>query len=293
MLIKHLQHEQIDYQKWDQCIMNSKNRFIYAETWFLDSVSPSWEALVANNYEYVMPLPVKTKYGIPYLVQPILTQQLGVFSPSTIDEQIVAEFIKKIPYPSYELNLNENNYFRTAPAFPNYILELNQSYEEIRAKFSKNTRRNIEKAKKHKLRIIENLEQEIFVDFYYLQEKKFTLPDRTLLEAFLKRGIAEEKIKILGVFSLKNELIAALCLLHSGNRYTYLIPVSNTEGKKSSAMFLLIDEMIRKNANQKIILDFEGSRIEGIARFYKGFGAKNRPYYVLKKFRPSFLVGKI
>jgi hypothetical protein len=38
-----------------------------------------WEALVADDYEYVMPLRYKTKYAIPYLVQPILTQQLAFF----------------------------------------------------------------------------------------------------------------------------------------------------------------------------------------------------------------------
>ena len=30
-----------------------------------------------------------------------------------------------------------------------------------------------------------------------------------------------------------------------------------------------------------------------VARLYSGFGAKNKPYYILKRFRPSFLVGKI
>ena len=58
-------------------------------------------------------------------------------------------------------------------------------------------------------------------------------------------------------------------------------------------MFMIINELIKENAGKDILLDFEGSQIEGIARFYKGFGAINQPYYVLKKFRPGFLVGKI
>ena len=58
-------------------------------------------------------------------------------------------------------------------------------------------------------------------------------------------------------------------------------------------MFLIINQLVKEYAEKNILLDFEGSQIEGIARFYKGFGAVNQPYYVLKKFRPSFLVGKI
>ena len=70
---------------------------------------PGWEALISENYEYIMPLPVKSKYKIPYLVQPILTQQLGIFSKNKINENIIEEFIKEIPYFSYEINLNEHN----------------------------------------------------------------------------------------------------------------------------------------------------------------------------------------
>ena len=57
-------------------------------------------------------------------------------------------------------------------------------------------------------------------------------------------------------------------------------------------MFLLIDHIIRQEAGKNTILDFEGSKIEGVARFYKGFGAKNHPYFILKRMRPSFLIGK-
>jgi hypothetical protein len=57
-------------------------------------------------------------------------------------------------------------------------------------------------------------------------------------------------------------------------------------------MFLLIDKLIQKESGKLLSLDFEGSRIEGIARFYSGFGATNHPYYILKRMRPSFLIGK-
>ena len=82
-------------------------------------------------------------------------------------------------------------------------------------------------------------------------------------------------------------------MLDTANRITYLLAVSNTEGKDSSAMFMLIDTIILKEAGKEKVLDFEGSRIEGVARLYRGFGAKYHPYYILKKFRPSFLIGKL
>ena len=59
--------------------------------------------------------------------------------------------------------------------------------------------------------------------------------------------------------------------------------VTNKEGLKSKANFLLVDTFIKNNSNAGIILDFEGSNIEGIARFYAGFGAKKTTYQEIKK----------
>ena len=292
MQLKHLRNSNIDYEKWNECISKSYNSLAYAYSWFLDVVSPGWEALVSENYEYVMPLPAKSKYKIPYLVQPVLTQQLGIFSAHEINEDIVISFIKEIPYYSYELNLNEKNFYSKAFIYPNYVLDLNQPYKNIQNAYSKNTKRNIDKAKKLQLSVKKDIEINEFLEFYYSIEKKFLYVQKSILEKVLQTGSANNSISLYGVCSVKNELVAALCVLKTENRLIYLLPVSNDEGKNSSAMFYLLDYLINKEADKNICLDFEGSKIEGIARFYRGYGAKNRPYYILKRFRPSFLIGK-
>jgi hypothetical protein len=293
MQILHLRNKTIDYDRWDTCISQSDNHLTYAYSWYLDIVSPDWEALISEDYEYIMPLPVKSRYGIPYLVQPVLTQQLGIFSRKAINETIVEEFIKQIPYFSYELNLNENNFNPKALIFPNFILNLNQPYDELKSGYSKNTRRNVDKAARLKLSIHNGLSVETFLLFYFSVEKHFLSPKQPVLEKLILKGIDKEALSLMGVFSPDNILIAGLCMLETANRITYLLPVSSPEGKDSSAMFLLIDELIRNKAGNEKILDFEGSRIEGVARLYRGFGAKYHPYYILKKFRPSFLIGKL
>lgn len=287
MQIKHLKNKDIDFKLWDTIISQSINQLAYAHSWFLDIVSPNWEALVSENYEYIMPLPIKRKYGINYIVQPKLTQQLGIFSKNNIDEYIICEFIKKLPTISFELNLNEQNFHSKALVAPNYILHLNKTHGEISSNYSKNTKRNIEKAKKLNLEIQSKLSIQEFISFYYSVEKKYTSTEQSLVEQLIKTGILENKITIYSVLSADKKIIAALCLLHSTNRITYLLPASNDEGKASSAMFLLIDTIISENSESLINLDFEGSRIDGISRFYKGFGAKNQEYYIIKRFRPN------
>lgn len=292
MKIKHLQNKSIDYKLWDKCISESINQLTYGYTWYLDVVSPNWEALVSENYEYIMPLPIKRKYKLPYIVQPKLTQQLGVFSKLFVDENIIQLFINELPSFSYELNLNEQNFYQNAEVWPNYVLVLNQSYEQITSNYSKNTKRNIDKATKMDLKVQYELSLEVFIAFYYSTNKKYKSAEQSFVRELIEIGISKDKMSLYGVLSTTNELIAALCLMHSTNRLTYLLPVSNEEGKNSSAMFLLIDHLIQKNAEKDLIFDFEGSRIEGIARFYKGFDAINQPYYIIKRFRPEFLIGK-
>jgi len=292
MKIIHLRNESIDRMRWDSCIIQSNNQLSYAYSWYLDVVSPDWEALISEDYEYVMPLPVKRRYKIPYLVQPILTQQLGIFSIHEINENLVAEFIKEIPYFSYELNLNEQNSYPKALIYPNYLLNLKQPYKHIATLYTKNTQRNVEKAQKLNLRVQTDLSIDEFLDFYSTIEKNYLSIQYSVLEKLLKKGLSVNLLTLYGVFSKENKLIAGLCLLHSTNRLTYLLPISSAEGKSSSAMFFLVDYIIRKETGKDIIFDFEGSKIDGIARFYKGFGAKSQPYYILKRFRPPFLIGK-
>ncbi len=293
MLVKHVQHKDIDYDRWDKCISQASNQLTYAYSWYLDIVSPNWEALIYNDYEYIMPLPLKRRYGVPYLVQPILTQQLGIFSKQVIKQDIIKQFIKKLPTSSYELNLNEYNFHPSAIVSTNYILELKESYQQIASRYSKNTQRNIDKAIKLNLTVQNGLSLNDFLSFYYSVEKSYKSAEQSIVEKLIDRGINENGMSLYGVFSAEDEIIAGLCLMHSKNRITYLLPISNIQGKTSSAMFFLIDNLIREEAGNNIIFDFEGSRIEGIARFYRGFGAKNQPYYILKRFRPEFLIRKL
>ncbi|MDD4149450.1 MAG: hypothetical protein PHE33_05425, partial [Bacteroidales bacterium] len=75
-----------------------------------------------------------------------------------------------------------------------------------------------------------------------------------------------------------NEIYAAVFLIKWKNKVYYLMPSSSDKGKESQAMILLLNEFIEQNSETNIILDFEGSSILGVERFYKSFGAKAELY---------------
>ncbi|MBO5850394.1 MAG: hypothetical protein J6Q47_03840, partial [Paludibacteraceae bacterium] len=224
-----------------------------------------------EDYKFLMPLPVKKFFFVKYIAQPPFCQQLGIFSASEIDKDVVRKFQQKIPYPVLTYSFNEWNFVEKSRQNPNFVLDLSLSKEELFNRFSKNTWRNIAKARKHNLTLDYELSEKDFFDFFRENDKKIGSRFEKQMSVF--RG------RCYGVRNPWGRLVAAVFCLETKNRLIYLAPVSSEEGKNSSAMFLLVYSLI--DFYSDIILDFEGSRIEGIARFYKGFGAEKRTYYTI------------
>jgi len=95
--------------------------------------------------------------------------------------------------------------------------------------------------------------------------------------------LVQRKILAKGVYSKSGELLAAGAFLAHKNRLIFLLGNGSEMGKELGAMTLLMDNLIFQFANHQMELDFEGSEIEGIARFFKSFGSEKRNYYKLRK----------
>jgi len=52
-MIVYYKHNQIDFERWDKVITNSQNGLVYALSWYLNIVTPGWEALIEDDYEYI------------------------------------------------------------------------------------------------------------------------------------------------------------------------------------------------------------------------------------------------
>lgn len=287
--LQYIKHQDIDYDKWDRCIDEAINCRIYAYTWQLDRAAQRWDALVYGDYEYVMPLPVRSKFGIKYLYQPMFSQQLGIFPlPEKALSSLFYKYISE-HFRYAQLNLNSANLpdkkFNEITFSPrkNYLLPLAQSYKSIIKFYSTNARRNIAKANKNKLNIVEGIRLETFLEF-----KLEHLPENQKRSSFnsLKSMVAYGQYKgfgeVYGVYTADNELCAAVYFCRWKDRVIYFNAASSDKGKELRAMYFLLNEFVRKNAGRNLILDFEGSVIPGVARFFEGFGATPETYFQLK-----------
>ncbi len=291
MKIKYLKQEEINLKKWDKCIAGSINGMVYAYSWYLDVVNEHWEALVYGDYETVMPLTGNKKFGIYYLYQPAFTQQLGIFSSQKLSEEIVRAFIDAIPekYRFIEINLNKFNVISSTKNIRvkqkiTYELELIRNYENIFRHYKKNTIRNIRKATQNKVSVIQGLQPNQVINLILSSgnKQKYSEKDIAMIRRLIATSARKNSGLLYGAYSQNNSLCAAGLFVYSNSKACFILSVANDEAKQNGAMFLLIDEFIKQFASRNMILDFEGSMIEGIARFYSGFGAQPFNYPTIK-----------
>ena len=291
MEIKIFQRGEIDDKRWNGCVHFALSAMPYAYTWYLDNVCEEWFGLVVGKYKMVMPIVLGKKWGVKYNYQPFFTQQLGVYSDLPISQETMDAFFKKLPkdLKYVEMSLNESNYPPKgveAHERKNFLLDLKPNYEDIAEQYSGSIKRNIKKARKHNLQIHGQFSPEVFADFYKknttpkingFQEKHYYMMLRLIYAAIhYNMGF------LIGAFSEDGQMQAANFMINHPQRLINLMPTSSESARENGAMSFLIDHVIERNAGQNKHLDFEGSMLEGVAKFYRGFGAKAHPYYHVK-----------
>ena len=286
-MIYFVKRNQINEKKYNDCISNSLQSRIYGYSWYLDVVSDNWSALVLNDYEAVFPLPIKSKFGISYIVQPFFTQQLGVFSKEKISDKLFAEFLNKIPSRFLKTTIqfnSENTFIETnSEKKNNYILPLDKDYEVLWKNFSKGRKHAIQQGLKNQLEINDIS----FTDLLLLSKEHYSFTEISDKEYNKFKKVVEvlktkNKIKVLGVF-LHKELIGGSVFVFDSQRIVYLFSAVSQLGKEKQAASLLLHKIIKENSNSDKILDFEGSQFPSIASFFKSFGAKIETYFLFKK----------
>ena len=284
-MIRYLTHNEIDFEKWDQCIDSSMNGVFYAYSWYLDMCSSPWDALVEDNYRAVMPLPVRKKIGIKYIYQPFFIQQLGVFSSKSLTAAVTEQFLNSIPGDVRFMDYNLNTYNRLPDHHKaikskgvTYELDLILPYEQLRARYSENTKRNIKKAIKNDVFITGHARPEEIITAFRNNSHRYRVPftenDYRVLKHLIYAGMHKGMVSIKAAYTENNDFCGGIVFYRSHKKAVWLFSGSTPEARDNGAMSLLVDAFIRENAGKELVLDFEGSTNPDLARFYRGFGSE-------------------
>ena len=278
--ITFLNRKEIQTERWDRLIEESTAETIYPYSWYLDAVSENWSALVADDYRFVLPVVWKKKAGMRYVYQPFYTQQLGVFSREYVDPGLIRNMLgilyKKFRFAG--LNFNVKNLVGEEAPFSvedksNYVLPLDRDYENLHRAFNAHTRRNIVLSMEFG-QLVRSVPAEELVSFKRAcdaikrSDEDYRRAVR-LFETIEQHGAGK-------IYALRSgrEITAAAFFAFSRRRAIYLLSASSPKGKEQKSMFRVLDAFIRDHAASGLTLDFEGSNIPSVARFFGGFGAK-------------------
>lgn len=292
--IQKIKRKDLDLKKYSNAIQTALNYRIYAEYWYLDTVTNGkWECLVYGDYEAIMPIPLQTKFGFKFVIQPLFCQQLGVFYKQKISKELFKEFENRLhKYRVRVYSFNEENVESFQPEGDdrvNYLLNLNRPYEEIFEGFEKDRKKDIRRNQKLNFSFSEELQTDKF--FELLKTEYENLAVR--LDLKMMRNLIEilEKNNSLLFFSLINpeSRLTSICMFaKSGNRLITLFSARDKAIEAKGANPFLRNYVIEKFSQTEMIIDFEGSMIPGIAGFNRSFGAKPNIYRSFSNFSKPF-----
>jgi len=292
-MTRYLTHDLIDKERWDDCIRNALNGLIFGNSWLLDVAYPQWAGVVLGDYEAVLMIPVKRRFGIIYALQPFFVRHSGIYSRRELSAEEVKAMLQIIPGTLKWIKLYAFPVQQLPGAHwtitPRYFqrMALQNTYEGLSSFFSTNTKRNLKKAGKHGLQLgmteDTSVVPELFRRFKGGELEIFSDEDYLTLEAVMRACNEKDHGETYQVTDPHGNILAAAFFCRFGSTLTFLKGAASNEGKSTGAMHFLFCHVIAKYAGKLDFLDFGGSNIESVARFYHGFGGRDVEYHLLEK----------
>ena len=296
-----LLHHQISRPNWDQFVESSTEGCLYARSWFLDAVMPEWGAVVvqqSGQWEAVLPLRIREKYGIGYALQPTFCQYLGVLfkqlsgrnnhvlhKKRTLLQAIISAIPEKIRLFSYNFSPEFDYFlpfvhegFDVKPRM-SLVLPLDRPLPSIVGDFSTSVLNHIKKSQQNGL--VCRMGTGIDV-----------LLQRMLRYRFIRRPEECEALERLGRFALERNLgfllevvdtqeniqCSGLFLIEK-EKAVFVASALDRDKRQFGSNSLLILEAIKKCKLMGIKeLDFKGSMLYGVEKFFLGFNPRQILY---------------
>ena len=280
---------------------------VFEQPWWLDAVAPGrWGAAEVRHGDTVaarLPYAVRRRFGLTMIVQPKYTQTLGPWlAPSggryarrlETEKKVLGQLIEELP-PFDHLRLN------FSPALTNWLpfywagfqatvhytyrLEDLSDLDHVRSEFNEHVRRGIRKA-----------ETTVEVDHNYPLDDLLRMDARTYARQGLPSPASPELVRrleaacaargarrILAAVDSEGRTHAALLVVWDDRTMYALINARDTEFQAFGSNTLLYWEAIKLASQVSRVFDFEGSMIEPIEHFVRGFGGRQTPYFAVSK----------
>ena len=291
---------------------------IFSCNWWLDAVcgEDNWDVeLFEKGGEIFASMPYykirKARFNL--LIMPKLTQTLGIYikypksqkyyKKLSWEKKAMSMIINKLPKVDY---FSQNFHHSIGNWLPFYWAGYEQttrySYlidataggvmDLVEDGFENDIRRRIKKTISSGVEVFEGEDIGLF---YELNKMTFARKSVDMPYSFEFIGNLYKKCKennAVKMFFAKDKngaILAASFLVHDKNVVYYLMGGINPAKKELGAMDLVLFESIKFAMQSKRAFDFEGSMIESIEKYFRAFGAIQKPYYSISKINSKLL----
>lgn len=282
---------------------------VFAQPWYLDIVSSNqWDLALARDNKVISgiwPYLLSKKYGFKRIAMPPLTPFLGPILSENVDP---SKTYKKNSYEFNEITtlieqLPANSYFRVK-WFPEsyswyplyhkgyhqttrytYIIRKDKEEVTLKGNLRKQVR-NVVCKEKHKEAIRGWDEVASFLDmvqFTFSENQISHFFDRPMMSSLIQKSIDLNQGKIWAYYNENQQVIGAIYILEDDRKAYLLYTTKNQEGREKEAVACLIWHAIKDTIGRGKDFDFEGSMLEGVEKFFRGFGGEFVPYHEISK----------
>ena len=287
---------------------------IFSQAWWLNAVcGDAWDVCLVEKRGEIyatMPYHIKKRYGFTSLCLPPLTQNLGPWLiPSTAkyskmlgqQKDLIENLISQLPkhhYFSQSWHYSLTNWLPIywkgfqQTTYYTYVFDDLSNTDLIWNELQENIRTDIRKAQKLNLTVRSDLSIGAFIELNKMTFERQNIAvsySEYLLKNLLKIAISRNQCQWFIAQDQKEQNHAGVLIVWDENSAYYLLGGSNPDLRNSGAMSLCMWEAIKFASSVTKKFDFEGSMIESVERFFRAFGAVQKPYFHITK-TPSYLL---
>lgn len=271
--------------EWDRALSHFSNPHPFAFSWVLNALCPgSWIPMMDSDSGALLALPVRKLGPFPVISrQPFFLRTCGIHTEQPVNEAQVMRFWKALPPGLWKLHVYWNQPVpgKTTRTRIHQALDLNSDFS-----YKGNVRRNLKKAQSQDLKSFTPSARETDEAFFAHRGKDMAqlhgAPRQRMRQLMLE---AENRHAAVywGFKDHHEQLHAAGFFIRTGRTLLFVHGGATEAGKKSGAMYLVMDQAVQYGREQGLaVLDFGGSNVQGVADFYRGFGAEDQTYYEIQ-----------
>ena len=303
-------------QKYREFCKKEKKIPIFSKDWWLDSVcgKNNWDVVViekGGNIFATMPYVLTKRLGIVSLHQPILTQTMGIYfnypikqkyyKKLSFEKEMIEKIIKELP--RFDRFSQSFDYAHTnLLPFHWSGFDINVKYTYVVENMSigeleKNLETDIRRRRRRKANDagVEVYENEDIQKFYELNKMTFIRQGRDMpyslefIENLYSTCKENSSVKMFFAKDTNGEVIAGNFLIYDESTVYYLMGGIDPNKKDLGGMDVVQYQSIKFALESGRKFDFEGSMIESIEKYFRSFGAIQKPYFNISKTNSKLL----